>query len=296
MAAPAPHAQELARIPVREREAVVLGSTTRYWDYGPEDADVDLVLVHGYRGDHHGLEPAVAELAGLRILSPDLPAFGESEPLVGMEHSIAGYARWLDAFLAATGTRGAPLLGHSFGTIVVAHAIAAGTPVSRLVLINPIAADPMHGALPTLTRLYYRIGEALPEGLGRAWLASRLIVRFMSVTLAKTPDRALRRWIHEEHDRYFSTFSDRRSLAEGFDASTSTNVTAVAAALTMPTLLIAGEQDMVAPIETVRSLAAQLSDARLIELAGVGHLIHYERPAEAAAAIRAFLGRPGETA
>jgi len=290
VAAPAPHAQELARIPVRERAVELLGSRSRYWDYGPEDAPVDLVLVHGYRGDHHGLEPVVAELPGLRILSPDLPGFGESTAMQGVEHSIAGYARWLDAFLDATGTRGsAALLGHSFGSIVVAHALAAGTPAPRAVLVNPIASDPMRGLLPRLTRLYYRIGVALPERLGRALLASPVIVRFMSVTLAKTPDRALRRWIHEEHGRYFSAFSDRRTLAEGFEASLSTDVAAAVDALDLPLLLVAGAEDMVAPVEAARALVARLPHARYAELPGVGHLIHYERPAEAAAEIRRFL-------
>lgn len=289
MPAPAPHAEELARIPVRRREVELRGSTTRFWDYGPADRPVDLVLVHGYRGDHHGLEPVVAELAGLRILSPDLPGFGESAPFADQEHSIAGYADWLAAFLDATGTRGATLLGHSFGTIVAAHAIAAGIRPPRLVLVNPIAADPMRGLLPRLTRLYYRLGLALPESIGHGLLASPLIVRFMSMTLAKTRDRALRRWIHEEHGRYFSAFGSRRSLAEGFDASLSTHAAAVAEALTMPTLVIAGERDLVAPLSASRAFAARLTDARLVELADVGHLVHYERPAEAAAAIRSFL-------
>lgn len=293
MPAPSPYAAALARIPVREHDVELLGGRTRYWDSGPEDAPVSLVLVHGYRGDHHGLEPVVAALPGIRILSPDLPGFGRSTPLREAPHSIAGYARWLDAFLAATGTRGrATVLGHSFGSIVVAHAIAAGTPVPRLVLVNPISTDPMagvNGVLARLTRLYYRLGRALPPRLGAAWLGSPVIVRFMSASLAKTRDRGLRRWIHEEHHRYFSAFADRDTLAEGFDASLSTDVAAAADALTMPTLLVVGADDLIAPLAGQRTLAERLPDARLVVLDGVGHLVHYERPAEAAAAIAAFL-------
>lgn len=285
----APFAEALARVPVRVHELDVLGSQTRYWDYGPEDRAVDLVLVHGYRGDHHGLEPVVAALPGLRIVSPDLPGFGGSTAMPEREHTIPAYAEWLESFLTTGGLSGTPLLGHSFGTIVVAHAIAAGTLSPKTVLVNPIASDPMRGVLPQLTRLFYRAGTALPERAGRALLGSPVIVRFMSMTLAKTPDRELRRWIHEEHDRYFSDFSDRATLAEGFEASLSTDVSVVADALSMPTLIIAGEDDMVAPVDAARRLASRLPDVRYVELAGVGHLVHYERPAEAAEAIRAFL-------
>ncbi|WBU38575.1 alpha/beta fold hydrolase [Homoserinibacter sp. YIM 151385] len=293
MPVPSPYAEKLAAIPVREGELEVLGSRTRYWDYGPADAETALVLVHGYRGDHHGLEPVVAQLPELRILAPDLPGFGRSTPMTAAPHSIEGYGRWLAGLLEGLGLEGrTPLLGHSFGSIVVAHAIAGGLESPRTILVNPISTDPMagvNGVLARLTRLYYAIGRRLPAGLGAAWLGNRLIVRFMSVTLAKTDDGRLKRWIHEEHDRYFSAFSDRDTLAEGFDASLSTDVLRAAGSLTMPTLLIAGDDDLVAPLAGQRELAARAPGARLEVLEGVGHLVHYERPEDAARLIRAFL-------
>lgn len=269
----------------------VLGSRTRYWEYGPTDRPVDLVLVHGYRGDHHGLEPIVSTLAGLRIVSPDLPGFGASTPFDGT-HSIEGYGRWLAAFLAALDLAHVPLLGHSFGSIVVSHAIVAGLRPSRLILVNAIAADAMSGAgrlLIPFTRSYFRVGRALPDRAARLWLGNGLMTRAMSLTLARTHDRSLRRWIHQEHGRYFAGFSDATTLADGYDASLSTNVIAAAGALTMPTLIVAGDRDTVAPLSGQRELAALLPDAHLVVISGVGHLIHYEKPVEAGAAIRRFL-------
>ncbi|RII95819.1 alpha/beta fold hydrolase, partial [Clavibacter nebraskensis] len=106
-----------------------------WWEYGPADAPQVVVVVHGFRGDHHGLEPVVAQLPGVRILSPDLPGFGDSTPLVDARHDIAGYSAWLRAFVDATGTRDATALGHSFGSIVVAAALADGLPSPRAVLV-----------------------------------------------------------------------------------------------------------------------------------------------------------------
>ncbi len=291
MPVPSPYAAALAAIPVREAVVEVLGSRTRYWEYGPTDRPVDLVLVHGYRGDHHGLEPIVSRLDGLRVVSPDLPGFGASTPFEG-HHSLEGYGRWLTAFLTALDLTGIPLLGHSFGSIVVSHAIAAGLHTRRLILVNPIAADAMSGAgrlLVPFTRLYFRIGRALPARAAEVWLGNALATRAMSVTLARTRDKQLRRWIHEEHHRFFAGFSDAGTLAEGYDASLSTNVIAAARALTMPTLLIAGDLDTIAPLSGQRHLAELLPDVELVVIEGVGHLIHYEKPTEAAAAIRKFL-------
>jgi len=78
MSVPSPYAAALAAIPVREAVVEVRGSTVRYWEYGPVDRPVDLLLVHGFRGDHHGLEPIVSNLPGLRIVTPDLPGYGVS--------------------------------------------------------------------------------------------------------------------------------------------------------------------------------------------------------------------------
>lgn len=292
MSLPSPYAAALAAIPVREAAVEVLGSRTRYWEYGPRDRPVDLVLVHGYRGDHHGMEPIVSYLPELHIVSPDLPGFGGSTPTCGT-HSISGYATWLSHFLDALDLTGTTLLGHSFGSLVVSHAVAAGVPSPRLVLVNPIAVDAMSGAsrvLVPLTRLYFRIGRALPDRAAHLWLGNRLATFGMSLMLARTTDRRLRRWIHEEHDRYFGRFSDPTTLAEGYAASLSTNVIAAAPALTMPTLIVAGDVDSIAPLEGARELARLLPRAELVVLHGVGHLIHYEKPAEAAAAIRRFLG------
>ena len=98
-----------------------------------------------------------------------------------------------------------------------------------------------------MTRAYYNAARKLPERLGRGLLGNWAIVQIMSVTLAKTRDAQLRRWIHEEHHRYFNGFSDPTTVAEAFDASLSTDVTRYSASLTMPVLIIAGEDDEIAP-------------------------------------------------
>ncbi|SIK18160.1 bromoperoxidase BpoC [Mycobacteroides abscessus subsp. abscessus] len=62
----------------------------------------------------------------------------------------------------------------------------------------------------------------------------------------------------------------------------------MADSLTMPLLVIAGDSDAIAPIEVTRGVVAGLPDVRFVELPGVGHLVHYERPDEAASAIEEF--------
>jgi pimeloyl-ACP methyl ester carboxylesterase len=293
MAVPSPYAADLARVSSVDRTAEVLGARTHWVEYGPADADRTLVLVHGFRGDHHGLGPVVAQLPDVRFLAPDLPGFGSSAPLASGAHDLVGYTAWLDAFLRVTGVHGtAVLLGHSFGSIVVAAAVASGVPTPRVILVNPIGQNALAGPRGVLTRLavgFYRVGAALPEKLGFAVLRSRLVTRIMSVTMAKTDDKALRRWIHEEHDRYFSAFATRQSLLEAFRTSVSHDVSEFAPSIRQETLLVAADEDDITPIEAQHRLVELFPDAHLAVIAGVGHLIHYEKPAEAAAAIEEFL-------
>ena len=271
------------------------GSTTRFWDFGAEDARGVIVLAHGYRGDHHGLEPVIAQLDGIRIISPDLPGFGDSTPLTESPHSIAGYGEWLADFIDGLELSAPPVvLGHSFGSMITSHAIAEGLEVRGLVLVNPISTDPKVAAgrvITGLTRAFYAVSRAMPQWLARAWLGNWLIVQFMSMSLVTTDDRTLRTWIHEEHHRYFNGFQDPRSVAEAFRASVSTDISKVAARITVPTVLIAGEADMIAPASGQRRVVDLFPDASLVLIPVVGHLAHYEAPGDVAGAIRAFLER-----
>ena len=295
MAVTNPYAPLLDEIPVERREVAVLGGTTAYWVYGPADAETTVVAVHGFRGEHHGLEPVVAHLPGIRVISPDLPGFGETAPVPDRTHDLDLYAQWLTGFAAAVAPR-AVILGHSFGSIVVAAAVAAGLDTPRVILVNPIGAPALEGPRGVLTRLavfYYWAGARLPRPIGDALLRNGLIVRGMSVTMAKTKDPGIRRFVHDQHDTYFSRFADRDVLHDAFLASVSHDVREFAPRIAQPTLLVAAQRDDITPIEAERRLATMFPDAELVEIPDVGHLIHYETPAPAAAAITRFLAPSG---
>jgi pimeloyl-ACP methyl ester carboxylesterase len=288
-----PYASLLDQIPEVKRHVVVLGSDTVYWEYGTPGDSVPVVLVHGFRGDHHGLEAVVAHLPKTHIIAPDLPGFGESEPLISLGHDIDGYATWLRAFvdkLSLTGT--AVILGHSFGTIIVAKAIYEGLPAPKVILVNPIAAPALKGPLQAMTQLavfYYWLGAKLPNGPGYWVLQNPVVNRITSLALVKTKVPALRAWVHNQHDRYFSAFANRGVVLDAFKASVSHDVTEYAPKITMPVHLIAAEHDQITSVAAVRKLSQLLPNATMCVIPAVGHLIHYETPAQAAAEIAQFI-------
>ena len=273
------------------------GSTVSYWTYEAVQATPDtrtILVIHGFRGDHHGLLRVADQLPDMRLIMPDLPGFGRSGPFASGVHSVERYGRFIKDFMAALALGpDTVLLGHSFGSIIAAHFVAEHPgAVTPLILVNPIAAPALEGPKGIMTRLavlYYRLAARLPRPLGLALLRSPVIVRVMSEAMAKTRDKALRRFIHGQHHAYFSVFASRDSLLESFTASVSSHVAEVAGRLHLPVLLIAGEKDEIATLPDQHRLAALLPDGELKVIAGVGHLIHYETPSPAAHHIRSFL-------
>lgn len=274
----------------------ILGSQLHYWTYRDELAGTapTVFMVHGLRGTHHGLELLAAELPEHRVVIPDLPGFGDSSPMTGAGHDVAGYAAAMTELVEHT-VRGEPvvLLGHSFGSIVAAR-LAAESPglVHRLVLVNPIATPALQGPralLSALTNAYYQVGSKLPPRAATALLSNRWIVLAASRAMTCTDDAQLRRFIDRSHLQHFSRFHSPQVLSETFRASVSHTVTDHADQLGMPTLLVAGEKDDIAPLPGQRALAARLADAQLVVLPDVGHLVHYETPAEAGYEMRRFL-------
>jgi esterase len=275
----------------------ILGSDVRCWTYPSAGQSAGTILaVHGFRGDHHGLQLVVDELAEYTVVVPDLPGFGDSTPMRGVPHDAAGYARVVGE-LAAQLDLGPEtiLLGHSFGTIVAAYRLAAHPQeFGRLVLINPICEPALEGSNALMSRAagaFYSVGSVLPARLGEPLLRWRLISDVMSLAMTKSGDSAVRAYVKEQHRSYFSRFNGRDTLRESFQSSISGTVLQAAPAISAPTLLVAGALDELGSVAGQEALAAEFRSAELRVIDDVGHLIHYERPAAAAGHIRRFLAR-----
>ena len=265
---------------------------TVYYTYNDKPKLPVIIMIHGFRGTHHGLELIAKLLIGYRVIVPDLPGFGESKPL-NSEHSLKNYVLWLKKFINDLDLPTTPiLLGHSFGSIITSsYASANPTKITKLILVNPIGAPALKGHKAIMTRIalfYYWLGRKLPERMAMHWLSSKPTVMIMSTTMAKTRDKDLRKFIHNEHLTHFSSFANSKVAAEAFKTSTHHNVRDVARIVTVPTLIIAGDRDDITPIIKQRELTKLFPNAKLEIIKNVGHLTHYETPDQVASAIEKF--------
>ncbi|WP_394161469.1 alpha/beta fold hydrolase [Galactobacter valiniphilus] len=274
------------------------GSTLAVRSYEPIGAPAATILaIHGFRGDHHGLRRIVNALPRHRFVIPDLPGFGDSGPFAGERapaHDLTGHGMVIEALRTALELPAdTVLLGHSYGSVVTSHYLAAhpGT-FSRLVLINPICEPALEGSAAITTKLaefYYAAGAFLPGRLGEAILRSRLIVDATTAAMVTSSDPATRAYVKTQHRAYFAGFSSPATLLESYRASVAHTVLEVAAAIEAPTLLVAGSADPLGSVRGQEILAETFPHAELEMIQGVGHLIHYETPGTAAAAIERFL-------
>lgn len=275
-----------------QKELTIFGARTRYWEYGNPQGK-PMVLIHGFRGDHHGLEFIAQHLQNFKVIVPDLPGFGKSEPLPRIQHSLETFASWLEEFIAALQLgQKTRLVGHSFGSIVCSYyAMCRPAMLHTLTLINPISEPALQGQqrfMSTLAEFYYAAGAALPDHAGFAVLRAPLITRISSEFMMKNHDRDLRTFINSQHDAYFSAFSSRTSLLETYQASIQHTASEYATAIRVPTLMVVAEKDDLGTLTTQQEMFEKLPCGTLEIVPDVGHLVHYETPRKAAELITRF--------
>jgi pimeloyl-ACP methyl ester carboxylesterase len=265
-----------------------------YKEYNTEKSET-IVMIHGFRGTHHGLQKIAEQLPNYHLVVPDIPGFGEGETL--SEYSLEAYVAWLREFMTSLQLSKPPfLLGHSFGSIITsAYAEKYPETIQKLLLVNPIGAPALEGPKAVMTKLaifYYWLGAKMPRKIAQAWLGATPIVMIMSITMAKTKDRELRKYIHDQHRRYFRNFQSPQSVLESFKTTTNHSVLDSAAHIPVPTLLIAGDKDDVTSLDKQKYLQTVFPHASLHTITGVGHLTHYETPKTVAQLVEAFIASP----
>ena len=274
------YARTLAASPLRGRYVDVEGRRVHLLETGE---GLPVVVLHGTGGPALFYRPLLERLAGVRVLAPERPGQGLSEPA---ELPRTGYRRaavaWMERLLDALDLHAATLVGHSMGGLwSLWYALEHPRRVSRLVLLGgPPGLPGERAPLP------YRI-MATP-GLGR--LAQRLappseksLLQFARMvgeerTLADHPD--LIEFLVTAGRDPLAAATDRNEvhailtpyvlLSPSRFRRASRIASDELQQLRVPVLLIWGEREPVGGVPVARDLAELLPHARL-ELLDAGH-------------------------
>lgn len=266
-----------------------------YWTYHDE-APVTMVLIHGFTGSHEGFQYIIPQLPGIRFIVPDLPGFGESDLMPREEWTIDSLAALANEFVEKLQLPTPPfILGHSMGGLVVSSMIGQAPDLyaEDMVLISPVPTpirrnDARRGGA-VLGALQYKLGHTTGR-LGRRLVKSRTISRGLTWILLHTTDKELRKAIYSHHFKNLDYISSIEFYSKLYGDINRHGAIDYAKALRKKrVLLMAGGEDTVAPMKEMRRLVDAIKPATFVIVPEVGHLIHYEKPLEAAAAITTFL-------
>lgn len=255
-----------------------------------------LVMLHGF-GDSAGTWAEVAAplaLLGHRVIAPDLRGFGESDWVgAGGYYHFPDYLADLDELTRALHLEKISLVGHSMGGTVAA--LFAG---SRPALIEALALleglgppdnDPVY-APDRVTRWLDDLragGRDRQKTMSREEAFERLRRQHGAIdaaTLARVLPRLLKETAPGQFQWHFDPLHRTTSPTPFFASS----YRAFAARVACPTLLLHGGADGFHPADEAERVAA-FRHATEREIAGAGHMMHWTRPAEVAAALGSFL-------
>ncbi len=246
----------------------------------------NVVLLHAFPLDRRlwdDVVDAVAD-AGWDVVVPDLRGFGESaysEDGPDDEPSLTWMARDVLGILDRIGVNSAVVVGLSLGGYV-AMELARQDPsrIAGLALLDTKASADTEEA--RANRL--RVADQVLEAGSTAALARAMLPALLGATTHETRPEVVERvrgWI-EEADPAGVAWA-QRAMAARPDSH------ADLAALTVPALVLWGDEDSLAPRPEQESMVEALRDARAIEVPGSGHLSAVEDPAAVVAALVTFL-------
>jgi pimeloyl-ACP methyl ester carboxylesterase len=259
-----------------------------------------VVLLHGTGNSAGFLLPLLDELHGVRVMAPDLPGVGLSDPidLPGARYRQTAVG-WLDRLLDTLELDATTLVGHSSGGVwALWYALAHPDRVKRLVLIGPpalpktrcplpmrLVATPGVGALlprlaPSSPKSVLRLARVMGE---QATLAGHPDLIDLLVALGRDPvtDRVAR----AELRVLISPFALlSRSGFRGRSRVRPDELRQVA----MPTLIVWGERDPLGGVSVAQAITDLIPHARL-EVLPTGHGPWLGQPAQTAATIVDFM-------
>lgn len=273
--------------PVPSEFIEIDGMQVHIRDQGPQTDATPVLLIHGTSASLHTWDGWTDGLtADRRVIRFDLPAFGLTGPAPDNDYSAERYAEFVLKVMDARGVERAVLAGNSLGgQIAMETALLAPLRVAALVLVDPAGYPFEPESMP--------LGFRLAQIPAMAPLMDRLLPRSMIESSVRDVYGDPSLISDELVDRYYQLTlreGNRRALVQRFSQMTfREDARERARTLSMPTLLIWGDQDRLIPPRIGELMDQDIPDSDLVLFAGVGHVPHEEAPEQTLVAVRAFL-------
>ena len=242
-----------------------------YVEYG---SGTPLFLLHGFPFDHKIWGKVIGELRkDMRLITPDLRGHGRSM-ITGYKYSVADMAADVIELMDQLHIRESVVVGHSMGGYVALEMVRKYPErVSGLVLVSShISAD-------TSEKRQSRFEDI-----------EKIRQQGAAAVLVDMPDKLTHDDIVKSYCRHAVERMDSAGAMGALHAMANRSASEdVWKALTIPTMVVAGSDDCLVPIEKSREFADLPINGTLEEINGIGHMPMLEVPEKVVIALAKFI-------
>jgi pimeloyl-ACP methyl ester carboxylesterase len=272
----------------------VNGVTVHYKEMG--QGEPVFILLHGFGASEFSWREVMEPLSTSgRVIAYDRPAFGLTErPMEGNwtgtnPYSVQGNVELLDGLMDELGVDKAILVGNSAGgEIATAYAIEHPERVQGLVLVDPAVGKGNRGPVPQWAVSLM----ASPQIRHIAPLLVRTIAGEMgndTIRMAWHDPSRIDPEIYEGYRKPLRANNWDTALYEFTIAGNPVNYSGRLTDLTMPVLVITGDDDRIVPTEQSIQLSKEIPGAELVVLKDCGHVPQEECPDQFMTSVQSFL-------
>lgn len=258
---------------------------------GPEQAP-PVVLVHGTPFSSYVWRGVARALArDYRVYVWDLAGYGASAQYADQDVSLRAQAWVLTELLDHWELEAPAVAAHDFGGCAALRAyLLHGARYRRLALVDPVALAPWGSPAYRLLGSHAGVFEQLPPALHRALVTEYVSSASHAGLHPAVLERLVAPWCTQAGQPAFY-----RQMAQN-DQRFTDDIQHRYGELELPVLICWGTEDTWIPVARAHQLAEMVPGAELLLIAGAGHLVQEDAPAELTAALTNFLRTDPEAA
>ncbi len=229
-----------------------------------------IVLLHGWGDNAASFQDLQTFLSNkYNVISFDLPGFGKSQPPEGV-WGLDDYSRFVAHALKKLGIdKPLAIIGHSNGGAIAIRGLGTGVlTADKLVLLSAAGIRSEYKGRKKILRLAAKTGKVLSAPL---------------------PPAVKKRLRKEAYEAIGSDMFVAEHLQDTFKKVVTDDVQADAANITIPTLIMYGENDEATPPRYGEAFYQAIKQSSLIVVSGAGHFLHHDKPRQVQEALGEFL-------
>ncbi|HSQ26818.1 MAG TPA: alpha/beta hydrolase [Anaerolineales bacterium] len=235
------------------------------------EASPSVVFIHGAGGTHLYWPANLRRLTGYNLYAVDLPGHGRS--IGKCQDSIAAYAEAIIEWVRQLGLQKVILIGHSMGS-AIALTLALEKP-------EQIVGIGLLGAAASL-----RVNPQILERIGQPDTYQDAVHKVV-------------RWSFSIHTpQVLTALAEKRLLDAGphvlyhdFLVCNAFDVTDQLAKISLPALVICGQDDKMTPVKDSLLLAEEIPGAECEVIPDAGHMVMLEKPHQVGSILEEFLSK-----